>query len=285
MLIYELLAAIALAAAGPVAGADSTGPAASSWLAAGPEGPRHERTDATHEDQRQGDGRDDSIAVRVQACTACHGEQGRATSHGYFPRIAGKPAGYLYAQLLNFRDGRRNNALMSGLVQNLSDDYLREIAGHFAAIDLPYPPPQTTGAPPALLARGEQLVRRGEPARDLPACAACHGKALMGVDPAIPGLLGLPRDYVNAQLGQWRTGQRRALEPDCMAGIARRLSVEDIGAVSAWLSSQKLPADTRPARALPQALPMPCANLGSPTQGQPAEGADVRRAPEAGTKR
>ncbi len=46
------------------------------------------------------------MASRVLACTTCHGKEGRATAEG-FPRIAGKPAGYLRDQLLNFRDGRR----------------------------------------------------------------------------------------------------------------------------------------------------------------------------------
>jgi cytochrome c553 len=41
----------------------------------------------------------DTTAQRVQACTTCHGKEGRATNQGYFPRIAGKPAGYLYNQL------------------------------------------------------------------------------------------------------------------------------------------------------------------------------------------
>lgn len=217
--------------------------------------------------------RADDMAPRVQACTACHGEADRATPHGYFPRIAGKPAGYLHQQLLNFRDGRRQHTLMSGLVQHLSDDYLREIAQHFAGLDWPYPPPQTAGAPAPLLERGEALVRRGDPARDLPACAACHGEAMLGVNPAIPGLLGLPRDYVNAQLGQWRTGQRRAVAPDCMARIAERLSAEDIGAVSAWLSSQALPRDTRPADALPASLPLPCGSVRAQSHGSGADGA------------
>ena len=48
---------------------------------------------------------EDSLAQRVVACTTCHGPQGRAAADGYHPRIAGKPAGYLYQQLLNFRDG------------------------------------------------------------------------------------------------------------------------------------------------------------------------------------
>ena len=56
------------------------------------------------------------MAQRTLACTACHGKQGRAGPDGYYPRLAGKPAGYLYNQLLNFRDGRRRNAAMRYLV-------------------------------------------------------------------------------------------------------------------------------------------------------------------------
>ena len=72
------------------------------------------------------------MAQRTLACTACHGKEGRAGPDGYYPRIAGKPAGYLYNQLLNFRDGRRHYGLMAGLLDPLSDAYLLEIAQHFA---------------------------------------------------------------------------------------------------------------------------------------------------------
>ena len=57
----------------------------------------------------------------------------------------------------------------------------------------------------------------------LPACTACHGAALAGTRPAVPGLLGLPRDYLIGQIGAWQTGKRHAIEPDCMADISRRL--------------------------------------------------------------
>jgi len=132
---------------------------------------------------------EDSIAQRVQACTGCHGKQGRAASDGYYPRIAGKPAGYLYNQLINFRDGRRQYPLMTQFVDPLSDAYLQEIAGYFANLDVPYPPPQPATVAPAVLARGEALVSRGDSARRIPACVQCHGQALTGVAPAIPGLL------------------------------------------------------------------------------------------------
>jgi len=87
------------------------------------------------------------MGQRMQACATCHGKDGRATNIGYFPRIAGKPAGYLYNQLINFRDGRRQNAAMAYLLDHMSDQYLMEIATHFASLDLPYPPAQTTPAP------------------------------------------------------------------------------------------------------------------------------------------
>src|SRR4249920_1986303 len=101
----------------------------------------------------------DTIAQRVAACTVCHGKEGRATPDGYFPRIAGKPAGYLYNQLRNFRDGRRSNPAMVNLIDFMSDAYLREIAEYFSALDLPYAAP--THAPPdaATARRGEALVQ------------------------------------------------------------------------------------------------------------------------------
>ena len=64
---------------------------------------------------------EDSIAQRTIACTACHGPEGRAAPDGYYPRLAGKPAAYLYQQLLNFREGRRHYGLMTQMVAPLSD--------------------------------------------------------------------------------------------------------------------------------------------------------------------
>lgn len=203
----------------------------------------------------------DTMAQRMQACTVCHGKEGRATPHGYFPRIAGKPAGYLYQQLLNFRDGRRRNATMASLLEPLSDDYLREMAEHFAALDLPYAPPPPATAPPAVLARGEALARQGDAARGLPACVQCHGEALTGVAPAIPGLLGLPRDYVAGQFGSWQAGQRQAVAPDCMARITALLTPDDVSALAQWLAAQPVPVPAKPGAKLTQALPMPCGGV------------------------
>ena len=205
------------------------------------------------------------MAQRVLACTGCHGAQGRAAPDGYYPRIAGKPAGYLFNQLVNFRDGRRHYELMAGLLATLDDAYLREMADHFASLDLAYPPPGPPAGTPAGRSVGERLVRVGDAARGLPACNDCHGAAMTGRPPFIPGLLGLPRDYLNAQLGAWKNGKRRAHEPDCMAHVVARLGAEEIGAISSYLASLPVPAATprgpsAPAAA-PTALPLPCGGI------------------------
>jgi cytochrome c553 len=211
---------------------------------------------------------EDSMAQRTLACTGCHGKEGRAGPDGYYPRIAGKPAGYLYNQLLNFRDGRRHYGLMARLLDPLSDSYLLEIAQHFAALDLPYAPPPSATSVPALLQRGQVLARQGDAAREIPACVQCHGDALTGVAPNTPGLLGLSRDYLNSQLGAWRTGQRRAHAPDCMARIARQLSPEDLAAVAAWLAAQPLPRVTQAVASLPQPPAISCGSATLPAGRQ-----------------
>jgi cytochrome c553 len=209
----------------------------------------------------------DTMAQRLAPCLSCHARtdaDGRPLNDRFFPRIAGKPAGYLYNQLSNFRDGRRQFPTMTYMVDHLSDPYLQEIAGWFADQHPPTPTAPPVSASPALLERGRQVALQGDRALKVPACIACHGERLTGVAPAVPGLLGLPRDYVNAQLGAWRNKTRRAHAPDCMAVIAERLSLEDVAAVSTWLASQPLPADPRPATTIARPLPLACGSFPDP---------------------
>lgn len=200
-------------------------------------------------------GRD--LAERLAPCAACHGERGRSASEVYFPSIAGKPAGYLYAQLENYRAGRRRHTIMEGLLAHLSAPYLTEIAAYYARQEPKWTPPRDPRADEAL-ARGRELVEAGDPELGIPSCRACHGDRLTGVAPNIPGLVGLRPEYLSAQLAAWRTGARRAAEPDCMATIAERLDRDDIGAVTAWIATRPYPEDPRPATALPDELPLEC---------------------------
>lgn len=204
----------------------------------------------------------DDLTERLAACNACHGERGEGrVANEYYPHLAGKPAGYLFDQLKAFRDGRRAYPQMNWLMRNMSDDYLGAIAQHFAAFE-----PRTQAVAPAvdesIAARARQLVEQGDASRDIPPCAACHGDNLAGLEPGVPALVGLPTDYVIAQLGAWRTGVRSARAPDCMAQIARALEPGDLRILGTWLAAQGHEQAVRPAPAGSFTLPRECGSLG-----------------------
>ena len=96
----------------------------------------------------------DTLEQRVLACAICHGKQGEGVQkNGYFPRLVGKPAGYLDNQLVNFRERRRDVPIMTYMVAYLSDPYLREMAEYYANLHPPHPTPASGGAK-ARLAHG-----------------------------------------------------------------------------------------------------------------------------------
>ena len=211
------------------------------------------------------------MAERVKPCEACHGNQGRAGPDGYYPRLAGKPAGYLYNQMENFSQGRRHYAMMRRMMAPLSPDYQREMANHFASLKIPYAPP----SPPNVslstqqLQRGRQLALEGDTSRQLPACRSCHGTQLMGHTAHIPGLLGLPAAYLGAQLSAWRQGERSTVAPDCMADIAKRLTPDDASAVTAWLATQPVPLELKVPQTSSSPTDVRCGSAPDLHRGQP----------------
>lgn len=200
----------------------------------------------------------DSMEARVQGCVTCHGQSGQGTNNGYFPRIAGKPAGYLYNQLVAFRNGTRKYPPMNYLVAYLPDAYLKDIAEHFSRLRPPFAEREAVTIDAASLARGQALATKGDGQRNIPACVSCHGVGLTGMEPGIPGLVGLRPTYIAAQLTRWRVGDRHAMEPDCMKRIANRLSEGDIAAVSAWLGQQAAPQDPSPESSNLIRMPFAC---------------------------
>ncbi len=231
------------------------------------------------------------LAERLAACASCHGRQGEGVIGGaeFYPHLAGKPAGYLLAQMQAFRDGRRHYPRMVYLMQYMDDAWLAEIAYWYAAQPARAVHQPSARAPSLTAARrerAEQLVFRGDPGQELPSCAACHGDNLAGLAPGVPALTGLPADYLIAQFGGWVTGMRRSKEPDCMADIARRLEPADVSLLAHWLAAQPAQPDLGPAPAGSWHLPITCGplaagpavpdaaaetaeNAGRPMQGRP----------------
>ncbi|HEX7813820.1 c-type cytochrome [Dyella sp.] len=219
-------------------------------------------------DQPPNDMPPDTLQQRIAACTACHGTHGEGTPDtGFFPRLAGKPAGYLARQMQDFKQGLRKYPPMEYTVRYLSAQYMQEIAQYFAAQQVPYSPSPVPRVSHEAMKRGQALVTQGDAALKVPACSACHGSELTGVQPDIPGLVGLPYDYVSSQLGSWRTRTRATVAPDCMAQIAGRLTESDITAVSAYLATRQLPADMHAQPAGSVNPPLHCGVLGGKESG------------------
>lgn len=204
---------------------------------------------------------DEAMAERLAACAACHGPRGEgAPGSEYYPHLAGKPAGYLLAQLRAFRDGRRAYASMNWLMRNMDDAYLARIAEHYARL-----PPRSSAIPMPIsdadATRARRLVENGDPVRGVPACTACHGENLAGQEPGIPALIGLPPDYIVAQLGAWRTGARHATAPDCMANVAKALDPRDLRRLGDWLATRGADHSIAAAPAGSFDLPIACGSM------------------------
>tara|TARA_Y100001936_G_scaffold244586_1_gene285209 strand:+ start:23379 stop:24086 length:708 start_codon:yes stop_codon:yes gene_type:complete len=188
-----------------------------------------------------------TMEERVKACTICHNNKQKEGRDVYYPRIAGKPAGYIFNQLKYFRDGLRHYKPMAILLENMSDEYMLEIAYYFSSLQLPYPLPEKISMYPEEIKRIDLLMRLGDSERNIPACQSCHGKRLMGIRPFIPGLLGLPYTYISAQFGSWRNGGlMRGQDSNCMSEIAKLLTDKEVVAIAKWLAIQ--PASGEPAQ-------------------------------------
>lgn len=71
--------------------------------------------------------------TKVATCVACHGQDGNAVDPQY-PRLAGQYADYLAQALHEYKDGRRNNAIMKGFAATLSDEDIDDVSAYFATM-------------------------------------------------------------------------------------------------------------------------------------------------------
>lgn len=161
------------------------------------------------------------------ACFTCHGLDGGGDGAGA-PRLAGLDPGYLERQLDAYADGRRHHAQMRWIAGRLDARERREVSAFYAGL------PVETGS--AVNVEPERLYHRGDPARGLAACAACHGAQGQGVGPANPPLAGQPAAYLAEQIDQWRKAKRRNDPGDVMLRISQLLTPSEQRMLAAYAS-------------------------------------------------
>lgn len=160
-------------------------------------------------------------------CVACHGVDGNSANPEW-PSLAGQHAGYLAVQLTAFRDGVRQNPLMSPIAMGLSDQDVLDLAAYYEAQR-----PAAREADPALVETGKRIYRGGVPERGVTACSACHGPTGQGNPLAkYPVIAGQHATYAALSLRNYASGER---PNQIMQEIATRMSEGDIRAVSEYV--------------------------------------------------
>ena len=178
----------------------------------------------------------------TQTCVSCHQADGSGQNvpgGESWPRLAGLSAGYIARQLKDYQEGRRRNSTMAAFANMLDDQAVADVAAYYAQL----PVTQAEGGDDvddATLARGEELARRGDWNQYIVSCQSCHGPGNAGAGDVFPGIASQHAGYIAGQLRQWQEGERDNDPQGLMAAIAKRMSDEDIRAVSAWLARQRV---------------------------------------------
>jgi len=169
---------------------------------------------------------------KVAVCVACHGQTGNDSLLPAVPKLGGQGEKYLLKQLQEIKSGVRQVPLMNGILDNLSERDLADVAAFYAS------QPQPLGAvEEAKRALGEKLYRAGDANIGVAACTACHapngkGNATAGY----PSLSGQDVAYTEAQLKAFRDGERTNDAAQVMRDIAARLNDREIAALASYVS-------------------------------------------------
>ena len=178
-----------------------------------------------------GAGNPDKGQDKVAVCSACHGSDGNSIV-GLWPSLAGQNEKYLTKQLRLVKSGDRVIASMTGLLDNLEDSDLEDIAAYYASQK------NTVGqTDESKVELGRKLYYAGNLEKGVPACSACHSPRGLGNAPAAyPLLSGQQPEYVAKALKDYRSGARVNEDPSkIMAAIAYKLDDEEIEALSSFV--------------------------------------------------
>lgn len=172
--------------------------------------------------------------IATTVCVACHGADGNSVIT-MNPKLAAQHPEYIAKQLKNFKSGERKNAVMSGMVANLTDEDMANLGAYFGSQKANGGAAKTNG--PGSL--GEKIYRGGLPGAGVPACASCHGPTGSGIPVHFPRLAGQHAEYTVNQLKTFRAGERANDSAQMMRMIAGKLSDNDIAAVADYIQGLK----------------------------------------------
>jgi cytochrome c553 len=189
---------------------------------------------------------------KAESCTSCHGDNGNSMV-ATFPKLAQQHSSYLERQLHAFKDGSRNDPMMSATALALTDEDIADISAYYAtqkisentlpvlvSDDETEKPANDKDTIQALIAQGSDLYRNGDLKREVSACIACHGPLGEGNKPAsFPALKSQHADYLIKTLTDFKTGSRSNNPENIMHMITKKMTDQEIKAVSYRMSMMK----------------------------------------------
>lgn len=167
---------------------------------------------------------------KTAVCTACHSTDGNSVV-GSFPKLAGQGEKYLLKQMLEIKSGVRSVPEMTGMLTNLNDQDLADIAAFYASKKV-----QLGQAAADQVELGQTIWRAGVPEKGVAACTACHGPTGQGIDSAAyPSLSGQHAQYVESTLNKFAKGERNNDPAQMMRDIAGKMSEAEMKAVAQYV--------------------------------------------------
>ena len=169
---------------------------------------------------------------KVAVCAACHGTDGNSQL-GSNPKLAGQNERYTLKQLLDIKSDAREVPLMQGLLDNMSEQDLMDIAAFYATQEK-----TINGANPDNLETGARIYRAGIADLGVAACSACHSPNGAGVAQAgFPALGGQHAEYIVNQMKAFRAGTRNNDgDPAPMRLVSERLTDAEIESLANYIS-------------------------------------------------
>jgi cytochrome c553 len=164
------------------------------------------------------------VKEKVEVCKGCHGENGISQMED-IPSLAGQLDQYIQWQLVYFRAGSRKNEQMQPIVEQLTNEDIRNLGAYFAALEPPRPPKDDD---PDLSAKGKQAAAGRR-------CASCHGDNFAGTK-AVARLTSQREEYLVKALHDYKSGQRVGGGQAAMADVAYPLSDEEITALAHYIA-------------------------------------------------
>ncbi|HEX6018744.1 MAG TPA: c-type cytochrome [Burkholderiaceae bacterium] len=164
-----------------------------------------------------------AMPPKAALCAACHGPNGNSTVT-LNPILAGQTSRYLYLQLRDFQEGRREHPQISPMASDLTRDEMRELADYFAAQK---PAPETFKV-------DAEKARLGRAKADETLCTMCHLGGFAGQN-EIPRVAGQHYDYVVKQLRAFKD-RKRTNDAGNMTSVARTLNDADIDHLGHYLA-------------------------------------------------